>query len=306
MTFLKPVAAAVRLIMDAVTPQYPPLTERRPLSTTYLGFTFLLAILPFFIPQRRGVAICVFSILLFRCLSAPQYTFGNPSDDYYNSSFLIAMVLWFLEFGILAPETGSGAPAYTGNPGSIDVGKTTLNETESQWERLHWVASLMVPSHRGIGWNWQVKGVPDDPMKDATKPKFMRSHAMKMLGSYVRSVCMLMLLGWASAMEKRMASYHDARLQNLLTNALIGWSGATWVWDRLNFAYSSMAFLSVFSGMSATWQWPPLMGRLRDAWSVRQMWSVVYHQIMRKVKCTGNFYRFFNAPRFRSTSPSSR
>ncbi|KNG46361.1 dna-binding protein hexbp [Stemphylium lycopersici] len=217
------------------------------------------------------------------CSSAPQYTFGNPSDDYYNSSFLIAMVLWFLEFGILAPETGSGAPAYTGNPGSIDVGKTTLNETESQWERLHWVASLMVPSHRGIGWNWQVKGVPDDPMKDATKPKFMRSHAMKMLGSYVRSVCMLMLLGWASAMEKRMASYHDARLQNLLTNALIGWSGATWVWDRLNFAYSSMAFLSVFSGMSATWQWPPLMGRLRDAWSVRQMWSVVYHQIMRKM-----------------------
>lgn len=204
MAFLKTNAAAVHFMMDAVMPQYPPLAERRPFSTTYLGCTFLLAIVPFFFRQRRRVAICVFFVLLFRCLSAPHYTFGNPSDDYYNSSFIIAMVLWFLEFGILPPETGPSAPAYIGKPGSSHAGKITLNETESQWERLYWIASLVVPSHRGIGWNWQVKGVPDDPMKDATKQEFLRGHAMKVSVSYLRSVCMLILLGWASAIEKRL------------------------------------------------------------------------------------------------------
>jgi hypothetical protein len=66
-------------------------------------------------------------------------------------------------------------------------------------------------------------------------------------------------------------------------NAVIGWSGAIWVWCRLCCAYSMAAVLSVSFGVFETWEWPPLMGNLDDAWSVRQMWSVVYHQTFRRV-----------------------
>jgi hypothetical protein len=49
------------------------------------------------------------------CLRSPGYTFGNPSAEYYNSSFFIAVPLWFLEFAILSPHEGPDAPTYVGN-----------------------------------------------------------------------------------------------------------------------------------------------------------------------------------------------
>ena len=139
----------------------------------------------------------------------------------------------------------------------------------------------MVPSHRGMGWNWQVKGVPDDPYEGLSKRAFVGKHIQKMIIAYLRSMAMLVLLGWGSAAEARQSS--EARPYHRMVDALIGWYGASWVWDRLNFAYSFMAAVFVGSGVCETWQWPPLMGKLRDAWSVRQVWSVVYHQTMRKV-----------------------
>jgi hypothetical protein len=139
----------------------------------------------------------------------------------------------------------------------------------------------MVPSHRGIGWNWQVKGVPDDPYKCLPKWAFVRTHICKASIAYAQSLGMLVLLAWGSTAEARLSS--EACLHRLIINMLIGWSGAIWVWGRLNGFYSSIAAVSVAVGVCETWQWPPLMGNLRDAWSVRQVWSVVYHQTMRKV-----------------------
>jgi len=278
--------ANMRKTMEGMTPlwySWPQLADRKPMPPHYQPLIFVLTIVPFFFPSRRRIAICMFPLILDLCLRSPCYTFGNPSADYYNSSFFIAVPLWFLEFAILAPQKGSGAPAYIGNPKRSDTRSSrTLDGMYLSWQKVLRVCLLMVPSHRGIGWNWQVKGVLDDPYEDLSKRAFVGRHIQKMMIAYLRSMAMLMLLGWGSAAEVRLS--FEARPYHRMVDALIGWSGAIWVWDRLNFAYSFIAAVSVGSGVCETWQWPPLMGKLRDAWSVRQVWSVVYHQTMRKVK----------------------
>ena len=154
-------------ILESITSrwyQWPQLNDRQPIPAFYQPLIFLLTVIPFFFRNRCWVAICVFILILHLCLRSPGYTFGNPSADYYNSSFFIAVPLWFLEFAILSSHEGPDALTYVGNASCSGTGsRETLDIMRPTWRKVLRVCSLMVPSHRGIGWNWQVKGVPDDP-----------------------------------------------------------------------------------------------------------------------------------------------
>lgn len=67
-------------------------------------------------------------------------------------------------------------------------------------------------------------------------------------------------------------AFNETNWEVITFSAVVGWSGAIWVWCSLCCAYSTTAALSVVIGMFDTWEWTPLMGFLDDAWSVRQMW----------------------------------
>jgi hypothetical protein len=153
--------------MDVVASFYPPLSERHPIPSLYLPTCFLLALVPFLCPSRRIGVLVTFPILLLLCIRAPSYTFGSPSADYYNSGPFLAMVLWYLDFAVLTPVEGPGAPVFNG-AGWKDVG--------SPLQKLGWAFRLMIPSHRGIGWNWQVKGVSPDSRVNLSKWAYVRSH----------------------------------------------------------------------------------------------------------------------------------
>lgn len=139
----------------------------------------------------------------------------------------------------------------------------------------------MIPSHRGIGWNWQIKHIPEDPEKELPKWKYVRHQLWKACLAYAWSTIMLTILGFASAWETKLL--HMQVIRRFVVNAIIGWSGAIWVLSRLLCFYSFCAALTVALGVYEQWQWPPLVGDLKDAWSVRRFWSVVYHQTMRIV-----------------------
>ena len=146
----------------------------------------------------------------------------------------------------------------------------------------------MTAPHRGIGWNWQVKGVPFNPYEGYGKWKSVAVQVGWAVFYYVQSIVMLVVLGWSVAMRDEIESGFwtgagELNLEVFTFNAIIGWAGAIWVWDRLCCAYSMVAALSVAIGMYDTWEWPPLMGSIDDAWTVRQMWSAVYHQTFRRV-----------------------
>lgn len=91
------------------------LSSRQPTPAFYQPLIFLLIVIAFFFRNRRRVAICIFPLILDLCLRSPGCRFGDPSADYYNSSFFIAVPLWFLEFAILSLHEGPDAPTYVGN-----------------------------------------------------------------------------------------------------------------------------------------------------------------------------------------------
>ena len=262
--------------MDLAASLYPPLHERAPFPALYLPITFFLTLVPFLFPNRRLGVVVTFPILLLLCIRAPFYTFGSPSSDYYNSGPFLAMLLWYLDFLILTPTNGPDAPVYIGPSRMVATSDKSkiqaLAGLSSPLQKLRWAFSLMIPSHRGIGWNWQVKGVPSDPNARLSKWKYVRKHTQRIALTYFRSVAMLIILGFSSTMQKELGGQG---WQSIFLNVMMGWTGAIWVWDRLNCFYSLLAALSVAIGLCETWEWPPLTGLLKDAWSVRQMWRCV-------------------------------
>ncbi|KAM3076295.1 hypothetical protein ACMFMG_006202 [Clarireedia jacksonii] len=274
---------------------YRALPDRSPYPPFYLPLTFTITILPLLTPHRRLMTFLTFPLLISLCLLAPSYTYGSPSDDYYNTSPFIALPLWYLDFILLSPTSGPDAPQYIGNRATANsaTGREKTNKDEKikgvSWqdiqqkplsERIKWSLRLMLPAHRGIGWNWQVKNVPPGPWSGLPKWRFVSRHARKAVFWYLQSVLMLGSMGFLSSV---FGLSGIGRKGKFVRDALMGWCGAVWVWDRLSCAYSLAAGVSVAVGICETWEWPPLMGDLKDAWSVRRMWSAVYHQTLRRV-----------------------
>lgn len=263
--------------MDQLATFYPSLSQRRSIPAWYLPITFSLTLLPFIFVQHRRLAIALTSpIIVALCTQAPSYTFGDPSSDYYNSGVFLAVLLWYLDFAILTPATGRDAPVFRGNPQQMSSSgdrQENIGEAVEElplWKRIVWALRLMLPSQRGIGWNWQVRGVPADSHDNMPRWTRVMIHLRRVVVTYVRSAILLVAMGFVTALQKRTvppsAFAHDA------LNAAVGWSGALWVWDRLICFYSLAAAACIAIGLSDLWEWPPLMGDIRDAWSVRQMW----------------------------------
>ncbi|KAI9698089.1 MAG: hypothetical protein M1820_007597 [Bogoriella megaspora] len=284
--------------MNFVASHYSPLSSRSKIPVLYQPFTFLLTLLPFLVPSRSRqiVILFTFPLLLTLCLYSPNYTFGDHSSDYYSSGPFLAMLLWYFDFVICTPSDGPGAPNFIdsaatssqvkdGREDEVQAKSKRLEDCRSTWERLRWAFRLMIPCHRGIGWNWQVKGVPPDPYAWLPKWEYVGKHLGWAVLVYLRSAVMLVGMGFGSQMqfERSTSASGNWTWEYMIWDAVIGWSGATWVWDRLCCAYSFAAALSVAIGLSEVWEWPPLMGDLREAWSVRQMWSSAYHQVLRRM-----------------------
>lgn len=263
--------------MDTIATFYPSLSERKPIPVLYLPATFALTIVPFFATNRRRTSLLILPLLLSLCVVAPCYTFGNPSADFYRSSGFIIMPLWFLEFAICKPQSGSDSPAYVKNTKF----SPRIEDCQGAWAKLRWAVELMVPSHRGIGWNWQIKNIPEDARCYLSRRSWIFYQIRKAILSYVASLLLLVVMGYASTSKQG----SQGPLSQRLVDAVIGWTGAIWIYCRLCAFYCSASAVTVTVGMYERWQLPPLMGNVRDAWSVRQFW-VVYHQTMRQVNVT--------------------
>lgn len=267
--------------MDIIASLYPTLAERKPLPALYTPACLALTLAPFLTENRRLTIILTLPLLLYICVRWPCFTTGDPSSDYYNNSHFIAIPLWYLDFVLLTPKDGEDAPAFVG-PHLRDAerrdAKRVVDAHGQRWkdlstfsQRVGWAFRLMLPAQRGIGWNWQVKSVPADPQAKLSRWRYVGLQIWWVVFYYAQSVGALSALGLGCALRAKVG--RDEHVTIAIANAVVGWSGAVWVWDRLNCAYSLAAALGVATKVTGTWEWPPLMGSLKDAYSVRQMWG---------------------------------
>ena len=148
--------------------------------------------------------------------------------------------------------------------------------------KLRWAASLVF-NLRGIGWNWQVKGVPAH-----RAPQQKAQFLVYQFGDWVKYYIITDLLGlyfetYHHAEGPALASlnlWDQHSLARSAANALF--AGAKLYYPiQMNYTLASM--ISVLLGVCEPKDWPPLFGSIALATTLRNFWGKYWHQFIRKV-----------------------
>jgi hypothetical protein len=253
---------------------YGPASDRQPLPALYVPLGVALSLGSIYLGHSTLHTFFTCSALLALALYRPTFTTGNASQDYTTSAVCVSWILSCLDFVVLSPRSAEeGEPRYLGRlrDGKDVAGGLRRRDATSWGRRLGWAVRLQFTA-RGIGWNWQVKGVPDHPSGKLSRSQFValqaakavQHEALKLLALYILEFC-LTIRGTAGS-----------PLSPPVLDLVVGWCGAVWGWQTITAVYSAAAAVSVLLGICEPWEWPPVVGPLSTAWSVRQMWRYVF------------------------------
>ena len=253
--------------MNHLTSLYPALKHRYQRPSLYLQTAYFLFIITPLFPRKSGRICIILPLLIILAVIYPCFTTGNFSDDYNQFFPLVTLPLAFLDFFVLSPLEGDDVRFLKPpQPGKEATG-VSESDCSTAWEKLKWALRL-VTNMRGVGWNWQVKGVPEHSNSGLRRFDFVVKYLILAGRSWIYKIMCHYLIGIATAGQ----FYTNNAIILRVCDVLIGWAGASWAYHGLNSVYRLGAALSVAIRLCEPWEWPPLFGSLSDAWSVRQMW----------------------------------
>ncbi|KAI1451698.1 hypothetical protein F4805DRAFT_450557 [Annulohypoxylon moriforme] len=254
--------------------QYPPLSERLPLPPQQAPAAYALVILGYFFGSGPIQTQAVVYILLILGYYRPFYTSGDVVTDYTMSSMFFVLCISYLDHGT-SSESG---PRYTGRPDKpLPNGGIGVKDSQTYVQKLKWAVRL-ASTPRGIGWDWQVKNVPPHPDADLPRLQFVWRQVVEVAWRTALKAAAVYVIGFCKAVQPSMTS----PAAGWILDTTVAWCGAVWSWNTLGVSNAAGAAITVMLGICEPWEWPPVFGKLGDAWSVRQVWSTSYHQIMRR------------------------
>ena len=262
------VRGAVTMLGELLDQFYPPLGERKPLPGLYLPGIFAALIAGYSLGPSRMRSIAITGTLLGLVLIRPGFTIGSVAMDYSLAGFPIMWLLLFLDLGAIS------SPRYVGKPPGKQAQKNDRSsilghgDLKTWPQRLRWAVRLATTT-RGVGWDWQVKGIPEHP--DAERPRwaFVGMHLVDMAR---RSALKALAVYGIAFCQTVQPSLVDSPVASRALDVVMNWCGAAWGWHTIGLAHAADAALTVALGISEPWEWPPILDSLWNAWSVRQMW----------------------------------
>lgn len=252
------------MIGRLLDPFYPPAQEREPLPSLYYPISYAVLLLGYFLGPGAVKAFAASSVLLVLALQRPRFTSGDVVTDYTLSGTLFILLLAYLDHGT-AIEDG---PRYVGRLRKLlPNGGTGERDPKTWWQKLKWSVRLS-STPRGIGWNWQVKGVPEHPGANHSQFRFVGERIIEVVWRSVLKALAVYCIGFCKTIQPSATSPQV----NFLLDAAVSWCGAVWSFNTIGVAHAAGGVITVLLGICEPWEWPPVFGALGEAWSVRQLW----------------------------------
>lgn len=172
-----------------------------------------------------------------------------------------------------------------GQPEIRRLGQTKPTSIMSFWERLKMSTSL-IASSRHIGFSSQVTS----PHIRSTPPNVTR---IQFITSGLKWMCFYFLLHDAACLICHAFPMYG---EGGLSFAECGWLWRTTIWIQIfgvsammSMMYTITSLVGVSLGINSPQAWPPYFGSLKEAYTVRNVWGRVWHQMLRKVRATAYY-----------------
>ncbi|KAI0095915.1 hypothetical protein F4814DRAFT_435407 [Daldinia grandis] len=261
-----------------INPFYPPIEERSPLPILYTPGAFAILVFGYAIGPGPIWIATISSLLVISALQRPCYTAGNAARDYGLSGWSIVFLLLFLDFSTTNPRwigRRDGSSSREDN----NKGITTQRDPRTWLQRLAWALRLAT-TLRGVGWDWQVKGVPEHLERNVPRLEFVGKRVLDLARYTLVKLIALYGIGFCEAIQQEASSLSP--WGGCLLRVVENWCGAIWSWNTVGIGYTVVSVIAVLLGISEPWEWPPMLNSVTMATSVRKTWSVAYHQILRR------------------------
>ncbi|KAI0883682.1 membrane bound O-acyl transferase family-domain-containing protein [Annulohypoxylon maeteangense] len=253
---------------------YPPVSERLPLPPQQIPIAYAVVILAYFFGPGFFQTQITSYVLMIIAFYRPFFTSGDVVTDYTMSSMFF--VLWIMH--VYHAGNKDGGPRYIGNPEKpLPGGGVGDRDSPTYLQKLKWAVRLTA-TPRGIGWDWQVKNVPPHPGANLPPLQFVWGQVVEVVWRTALKAVAVYVIGVCKAVQLSTTSL----VADWLLDTTVAWCGAVWSWNTIGASNAAGAAITVMLGICEPWEWPPVFGSLGDAWSVRQVWSTSYHQLMRK------------------------
>ncbi|KAH7403094.1 hypothetical protein BKA64DRAFT_641113 [Cadophora sp. MPI-SDFR-AT-0126] len=249
----------------------------------FLPLTLLAFIVSTMLPRKARIAFAV-PYLVFLIGQVRAVSTGDNVKDFSRASFIFGFVLKFIDFGILTrdgevykiknrePSTQRAASA----SGSKD--QAPVEAKVSLWAKFKDSAELWLFTLRGIGWNWEVGGIP--VREPQTTSYFLFRTTLQIFGSYLAwDICKHAMGLFSYIQSNHRGSFFD---EPLISQVLLTWLHQLEAFCFINLPYQIGAFLTVATGFETPEDWPPLFGTPSDGYLVSRAWGRVWHQLLRR------------------------
>lgn len=157
------------------------------------------------------------------------------------------------------------------------IGQKRPTSEMSVFARLWWAAKLSVAA-RGVGWSFE----PTDhlpPRPTTSRRRFIISQ-LAWLGVYGLEQDIISIIMRA----------HPCYSKNGPSFGALGWLWRTTIWIhpvmaylKLSIPHTALSIICVAIGVSEPGDWPHIFDSLWKAYTVRNVWGRVWHQMLRKV-----------------------
>lgn len=159
------------------------------------------------------------------------------------------------------------------------ISKTGIRADISAFSR-YWKGFTEIPNFLETGTPWEIKTNPFsdiDPNYVPSKPVFIMRTLLRVIISYIILDTFTLLPADPEAMSESkqyVFSRHEdvtvAEIGEKVAGALIM---ACMIIGTVSFWLGGWAIISVGLGISHPKDWPPFWGKVREAWSIRQLWG---------------------------------
>jgi hypothetical protein len=264
----------------------------------HLAICFISTALPL---GKKIRLFLILPVVLYNTLIQITYTTGAVKDDYFNALRFLIFTLTFVDHLIIGPTIKgeearyirSSPPSPPSPPqqnGTHDKIKPkashhdgqALSECNTFRERLIWTTRLFT-TWRGMGWNWQINKLPANPDVHLLRGQAALRHLRRLAKYYIRhAMCLYIMTFTQTLLARQWGDDTNWRWQKLALDILLIWSAQLWMIDSSKFMHHMLATLTLTTNLCSPSDWPPLWGKISNAWSVRQVWGEAYHQFFRR------------------------
>ncbi|KAH8807191.1 hypothetical protein F5884DRAFT_879942 [Xylogone sp. PMI_703] len=275
--------------MSVFSPLYVPLDERIPappwLWPAFVGVCILSTAAPQSLHFWRIVIAGPILISIIAML--PKYDFGDVLLNFATGVFMPGTFLKWIDVLILhgPPEEHAWRiPENLENNRLADhqFASSSPRADGGWWQKLRWATGLWC-TDRGIGWNWRVKGTPLGVPYGYSRIKFVLESVCQALISSLVIDLSIEVLARSPYGNPDKSTWPDLFTMDLAQRTAIVWHVGIAAAHGVQFSYSTFAAVTVATGLCRPEQWPSVhTSWLREAWSVRQMWGVCWHQHLRR------------------------